>query len=364
MENTAILLANGYYRTVYAKTSHGLVRGPSRFPIAAVVDATCAGQDAGILLDGRHRDIPIVASLAEAITHGASTGAAPGHCIVGVANPGGVLPPDLRADLVTAAEAGMSLVNGLHQLLSDDPEFVDLAGRHGGGLVDIRKPPPTSELRFWSGEILDLQVPRVAVLGTDCALGKRTTSSLLHRALRDDGVRAEMIYTGQTGWLQGYPHGFIFDATPNDFVCGELEGALLACARDTDPQVILIEGQSSLRNPSGPCGAEFLLSGGAKGVILLHAPGRRCFEGLEEAGCEIGGVAREIELIRLYGSEVLGIGIHTEGLSDEEAEAHRARLEADTGLPTVLPLRDGVDRLAAAVADHCGLGDPGGSSRS
>ena len=47
MSERAILLADQAFRTPPAKTSHGLVRGPSRFPLAAVVDASCAGQDAG-----------------------------------------------------------------------------------------------------------------------------------------------------------------------------------------------------------------------------------------------------------------------------------------------------------------------------
>ena len=58
-----------------------------------------------------------------------------------------------------------------------------------------------------------------------------------------------MIYTGQTGWLQGGKYGFIFDSTLNDFVSGELEHAILTCYEETNPDVILIEGQSALRNP-------------------------------------------------------------------------------------------------------------------
>ena len=92
-----------------------------------------------------------------------------------------------------------------------------------------------------------------------------------------------MVYTGQTGWLQGYPHGFIFDATPNDFVCGELEGAILECARELEPEVIFIEGQAALRNPAGPCGSEMIISAGASGVILQHAPARKYVEDYERS---------------------------------------------------------------------------------
>ncbi len=353
MKNTALLLANEHFETVYAKSTHGLVRGPSRWPIAGVVDASCAGRDAGELLDGKRRDIPIFASVAEALS---TCDPPPSHCVVGVATVGGVLPGPLRQSLEDAARAGMTLVNGLHHLLSEDePEIARLAAENGGEIIDIRKPPKAKDLHFWSGEILGLKVPRVAVLGTDCALGKRTTTGFLRQHLESMGYRAEMVFTGQTGWLQGYRHGFIFDSCPNDFVCGELEHAILSCATDTQPDVILLEGQSSLRNPSGPCGAELLLSGAASGVVLQHAPGRPCYEGLEEEGCRIHSLESEIELMRLYGVPVWAVGIHTEGLDEQTAEEHRARYEQELDIPVVLPIRDGVGRIAQAVVEQLDL---------
>lgn len=353
MQQTALLLANDHFQTVYAKSSHGLVRGPSRWPVVGVIDAGCAGRDAGEVLDGKHRDIPIFASVAQAV---AACDVQPTHCIVGVATVGGVLPPSLKESLEDAARMGMTLVNGLHHLISEDePELAKLVADNGGEVLDIRKPPRAKDLHFWSGEILKLETPRVAVLGTDCALGKRTTTGFLRQELQDAGYRAEMIYTGQTGWLQGYRHGFIFDSCPNDFVCGEMERAILECASDTGADLILLEGQSSLRNPSGPCGAEFLLSGAVSGVILQHAPGRRCYEGLEEEDCRIHSLESEIELMGLYGIPVWAVGIHTEGLTDDEAEAHRAAYEEKLGIPVVLPIRDGVSRIAEAVAEKLGL---------
>ena len=59
--------------------------------------------------------------------------------------------------------------------------------------------------------------------------------------LRRGGLGVELVTTGQTGWLQGHRYGFVLDATPNDFVTGELEGAVLACAREARPDVILLD---------------------------------------------------------------------------------------------------------------------------
>ncbi len=346
MTETALALTNGLFETAFAKTTHGLVRGPSRFELAAVIDPDHAGRDAGELLDGRHRSIPIFGSVAEALD---ALETKPKVCIVGVATHGGVLPPAVRTGLIEAAEAGMSLVNGLHKLLCDDPEISAAVAGNGGRIIDVRKPRPTSELRFWSGEILKLEVPRVAVIGTDCALGKRTTATQLTEACRAAGIRAEMVYTGQTGWLQGYPHGFIFDATPNDFVCGELEGAILDCARELQPEVILIEGQAALRHPAGPCGSELLVAGAAAGVILQHAPARQYFEDFEEHGCVLPPVSEEIELIRLYGSEVWAVTLNDEGLAAQDLEPTRARLEHELGLPVLHPLKGGMPRLVEIV---------------
>lgn len=347
MDEAAIVLAEGAFRGSDAKTAHGLVRGPSRWPIAAVVDSSCAGGDAGLLLDGRARGIPVVASLAEALAGAARTAR---WCVVGVATHGGRLPEALRRSLLEAAEAGLSIVNGLHELAGDDARIVAACARHGARIVDIRKPRPVHELSFWSGESTRLAVPRVAVLGTDCALGKRTTTQFLVAECRRRGLRAAMVHTGQTGWMQGVKHGFILDTTPNDFVSGELERALLACVRDEDPEVVFLEGQSALRNPAGPCGAELLLSGGARQVVLQHAPARRWYDGTEQWGCAIPPVADEIDLIARYGAEVVGLALNTEGLAPDEARSEARRLEQELRRPVVLPVEEGVGRLVERLA--------------
>ncbi len=341
MNESALILANGLFDSVFAKTTHGLLRGPSRYEIAGVVDPDYAGQDAGYILDGNECGIPFYDSVAEALEHRIPT-----HCIIGVATVGGVLPDSLRTDLLTAASAGLQLVNGLHQLLSDDEELVRAAK---GGIIDLRKPRPTSELQFWSGEILSVPALRVAVLGMDCAIGKRTTAMMVRKGLRSQGIRSEVIYTGQTGWLQGMKYGFIFDATLNDFVSGELERAIVDCYRGESPEVILLEGQSALRNPAGPAGPELICSAQAAGVILQHAPKRVHFEGFEDLDCRIPPLAEELELIRLLGSEVWGITLFTRGMEDTQSLQIAAELEAEHGIPVVRPLQEGVRRLVSTI---------------
>ena len=342
MDQGALVLTEGRYQTSDAKTAHGLVRGPSRWKIAGLIDPVCAGRDAGTLLDGRARGIPIFATLEESLS---SLPTRPEWCVVGVATHGGRFPETLRANLRAAARAGLGIVNGLHELASDDPQIV----AHAPAIHDVRKPRPVQELAFWHGEAYRLKVPRVAVIGTDCALGKRTTTQLLVSECRRRGIAAEMIYTGQTGWMQGGKYGFVLDATPNDFVPGELERAVLQCAREANPRVIFLEGQSALRNPSGPCGAELLVSVGTRSVVLQHAPGRRFYDGAEELEIAIPGVAEEIALLRYYRAEVAAVTINTEGLLLPAAQAFARELEREIGRPVVLPLSEGVGRVVDAL---------------
>lgn len=342
MESSAIVLTEGRYQTGDAKTAHGLVRGPSRWPIAAVIDHAAANKEAGSELDGIPRGIPIYASVTQAL---ARLPQRPQWCVVGVATHGGSFPDSLRASLHEAARAGLGIVNGLHELASDDAELVALTQQHRQRILDIRKPRPVRELAFWHGDGLKLKLPRVAVIGTDCALGKRTTTQFLVQECRRRGLRAEMIYTGQTGWMQGGRFGFVLDSTPNDFVPGEIERALLDCVKAENPQIIFLEGQSALRNPSGPCGAELLLSAGARQVVLQHAPARTYYDGAEALGIRIPPIAEEIALLRYYQAEVVGITLNTEGLSLEQARQHARALESQLQLPVVLPIQEGVGRI-------------------
>lgn len=344
----AIVLTNGMLDSDNAKTCHGLLRGTDRFEVLAVIDHRFAGADAGEILDGRALGVPIYASVKD---YFAGDNEQPTYCVVGVALPGGLLPDDFRSELVDAMQHDCSLVNGLHTFLSDDLEFDTLAREKGLRLIDIRKPRPRSELSFWNGSIFEVKTPRIAVLGMDCAIGKRTTCRFLMETCREQGIRAEMIYTGQTGWMQGYPHGFIFDSTVNDFISGEIERVIVNCDREEQPDLILIEGQSALRNPTGPCGSEFLMSGQAKGVVLQHAPGRELHEGTEHVGCRIPDVASEIELIGMYGAEVLAVTLNEMGQTEAQMQEHQKSLEARLGIPVLRPLREGVGRLIPVIRE-------------
>ena len=285
MKEAAILLTSGKFDSHNAKTAFGLVRKSEHYEILAVIDQNTAGKDAGELVDGNAVDIPVHASIKDFLrSQSTKNNTTPEECgrgvyaIIGIATAGGVIPDELRLELLEALSWGMHIVNGLHHYLRDDAEIVLTAQQNQAELLDIRKPKRARDLAFWTGDILNVSAPRIAMFGTDCALGKRTSSIWLRDACREHGIRTEMIYTGQTGKLQGGRYGFILDSTLNDFVSGELESAIMRCDQEENPDLILLEGQSSLRNPSGPCGSEYLCSALAKGVILQYAPKQKYYQ--------------------------------------------------------------------------------------
>ncbi len=347
VNGSAIVLTNGIFDKIYAKSAHGLLRGTERFDVKAVIDHKFAGQDAGTLLDGQALGIPIFESIPAFFE--AHPDSKVDYCIVGVAFPGGVLPQPVIDQLKEALDYDMSLVSGLHTFISDMPDLVEKALPKGLRLIDIRKPKKFDELHFWKGNIYNVKAARIAVLGMDCALGKRTTARFLMEKCREQGMKAEMIYTGQTGWLQGYPYGFIFDSTVNDFVSGEMEKAIVDCDEALHPDVIFLEGQSSLRNPSGPCGSEYILSGDARGVILLHSPTREIYD---HTDCRMPSVESEIELYRHYGAEVIGLALNEENAENDFMEAKKNELSQKLGIPVIRPLVEGVDRLMPVVSTY------------
>jgi len=341
-KSNAIVITAGYLDSNSGKTAHGLIRSSDRFNILGIIDHKHPGKDAGEILDGKKRNIPVYGSIADFVKQSLVKAE---YCVLGVATKGGVIPDSLRSMLRDALENNFHLVNGLHDYVSEDADLSALAAAKGLQLIDVRKPKKFKDLHFWSGRIAEVKCPKIAVLGTDCALGKRTTTRFLTEAMRKAGFKAEMIYTGQTGWMQGAKYGFIFDSTLNDFISGEMEHAIVKCWEEVKPDIVFIEGQSSLRNPSGPAGAEWIISAAANGVVLQHNPARKQYKDMEYYPAYLPDPKDEIELIRIYGSPTVALTINTAKMTEKDARDYARKCEKELGIPAILPLEDGVDKL-------------------
>jgi uncharacterized NAD-dependent epimerase/dehydratase family protein len=341
VDGSAIVLCEGSFGTTGGKTAHGLVRHTDRYSVRAIIDSTLAGQDAGAVLDGRPAGIPIVRDLGEALR---VAGGRVDFLVVGVATHGGVLPEECRPAIRQALELGINVDSGLHQFIGDDPEFAAIAVRRGARIRDVRRTPPRDAMHAFTGAIHQVDAVRIAVLGTDSGVGKRTTAVRLVQGLNEAGVRAELVGTGQTAWMQGVRHGLILDSLVNDFVSGEIEYQVCRAFAEERPDAIVVEGQGCLTHPAYPGGFEILAGAQPQAVLVQHAPARAHYDGWP--GFPLAGVERERQIIELLGpARVVAVTLNHEGLSPEEVRAAAAALESRLGVPCCDPLLDGVGRL-------------------
>jgi uncharacterized NAD-dependent epimerase/dehydratase family protein len=351
IDGNAIVYCDGAFNTPNGKTAHGLVRFCRRYHVVAVVDGRYAGRDALEVLDGKASGIPVVDSIATAMQIADSSSTPASHLVIGIAPDGGRLGDKARQDVITAIGLKLNVDCGLHDFLSEDEEIAGHARQNGVTLRDIRKPPTSNRLHFFSGKIEEVDSLKLAVLGTDSAVGKRTTAWLTVQAFERSGYRAEMIGTGQTAWMQGARYSMILDSLVNDFVSGEIEHAVWSAWNDRHPDVIVIEGQGSLMNPAYPGGFELLAAGRPDLVILQHPPARKEYDGFP--GYPIQPLPHQIQAIEiLSGKPVVAITVNHEGLAVDQIPVICKTITAVTGLPAFDVLRDQGDGLFEAIRPY------------
>jgi uncharacterized NAD-dependent epimerase/dehydratase family protein len=201
---------------------------------------------------------------------------------------------------------------------------------------------------MFSGRIAEVPCPRIAVLGTDCAIGKRTTATILSRALNDVGVKTVLVGTGQTGLIQGARYGVALDAVPSQYCAGEMEAAIVEAFEGENPDVILVEGQGALSHPAYSSSSFIIRGSCPDGVILQHAPGRshRCdFEQMA-----MPTPASEINLIQTFAdTRVIGLTINHENMTDTEISTAIVRYETELALPVTDALTRPPERLVEMV---------------
>ena len=342
---TAVVYCEANFGSVDGKTANGLVRHSEKYDILSVIDSEKAGQDTGAVLDGAPNGIPICRDLADALAH---VGRVPDCFIFGMAPASGILSTTERDIVLEAIGLGMNVVNGLHEFLNDDAEFAAVSASRGVEILDVRKPRAKKDLQMFSGRIADVTCPRVAVLGTDGAIGKRTTATILTRALNDHGVKAVMVGTGQTGLIQGARYGIALDAIPSQFCSGEMERAVVEAFEGENPDVIIVEGQGALSHPAYLSSTFILRGSRPDGVVLQHAPGRSHL-------CDFPQVvmprpAAEIDLIQTFAdTKVIGLTINHENMTDTEVSTAIALYECELGIPATDALARPPERLVEMI---------------
>ncbi len=342
---SAVVYCEANFAESDGKTANGLVRYSEKYEILSVIDSRKAGLDAGEVLDGEPNGIPICSDLATAIK---LAGRVPDFFIFGMAPSSGMLSPNERRVVLEAIERGMNIVNGLHEFLNEDPEFAAAREAHGVTILDVRRPREKKNLRMFTGRISEVTCPRIAVLGTDGAIGKRTTASVLTRALNARGIKAVLVSTGQTGLIQGARYGVALDAIPCQFCSGELESTVVEAFEGEHPDVIIIEGQGALSHPAYLTSSFILRGSQPDAVILQHAPGRGFLGDFPDV--PMPTPASEINLIETFAAtRVIGLTINHEHMTDAEVSAAITSYQVELGIPATDALTRSPDLLVEMV---------------
>jgi uncharacterized NAD-dependent epimerase/dehydratase family protein len=169
--------------------------------------------------------------------------------------------------------------------------------------------------------------------------------------VNERGYNAGFVATGQTGILiegEGTP----LDAIPGDFMPGEVERLVMELdERGCD--VIFVEGQGSIVHPGfGPVTLGLMLGAMPDAFVLCHQPSRKCFRPDSDIPLpELPLVVHQYEDLMSYykAPKVTSIALNTYDMTPEQAAETERQIEAQMNVPTVDPIRNGVEKIWNAL---------------
>ncbi|MEO1661287.1 MAG: DUF1611 domain-containing protein [Pseudomonadota bacterium] len=280
-------------------------------------------------------------SVEEAVARGAKS------LIIGVAPLGGRLPDAWVATLIEAARAGLHIINGLHDKLTDYDIIVSAAHQSSIDLIDLRTPPT----RLTVGTGAPRRGKRILTVGTDCAVGKKYAALAMTKALQAHDVSANFCATGQTGiMISG--RGVPLDCIPCDFISGAIETLSPNASSDTHWDVI--EGQGSLYHPSYAGVSLGLIHGAqADGLILCSEVGRDRLDDLPDFPApglaECAALCLEHARLTNPDARLVGVCLNTSKLWIDESVKHCEHIANELGVPTLDPIRHSMAPMVESV---------------
>ncbi|MBX3118340.1 MAG: DUF1611 domain-containing protein [Fimbriimonadaceae bacterium] len=319
------------------KMGFGILRY-SPNPVACVIDSRFSGRDQQDITR-IPRSCPVVGSVAEAISKGAEV------LVLGTAPPGGLIPQAWNSAIQEAINGGLSIVNGLHDLLA--PRFPNL--KPGQWVWDVRLEP--KDLGVNEGRARLLPNKRVLMIGTSMAVGKMTAGLEIYRTALSRGIKAEFVATGQIG-ITIMGSGVPLDAVRVDYAAGAIEREVMCVA---EAELIIVEGQGALIHPGSTATLPLLRGSMPTHLILCHIAGMDMLNRVSWVK-----VPPLRDYVRLYEDlaeacgtfprpKTAGICVNTFGLDEAAAREVIQRTQDETGLHVTDPVRFGVDGLLEAL---------------
>ncbi|MFC1475862.1 DUF1611 domain-containing protein [Candidatus Zixiibacteriota bacterium] len=337
----ALVYCENEFGKIDGKVANGLARHSEKYDILGVIDSTKAGLDTGEYLDGIINGIPAFPSINDAIE---KLSFVPEYFIYGIASQAAYLDQEQRAVILGAMKTGMNFINGLPEFFTEDEEFIRKAIEYRVHIYDMRKAPQRKYLHNFSGHIHEVTTPVIVVLGTDCAVGKRTTAISIVEALKQVGLNPAFIATGQTGLLQGAKYGIAVDVLTSGFATGEVENAIINAYEKEHPDIIVVEGQGALSHPAYTSSSAIVRGSVPNAIILQHPPKRK--NHCDYPDIPMPTLESEIALIEIFSkSKVIAITINHEDMTDAEVKNTIVEYESKNELPTTDVLKFGCDKL-------------------
>lgn len=324
-----------------SKTAEGVLRYAQN-PVVAVIDKSQSGKTVR-QVTCIPSDAPVVESIQASLQY------KPEALLLGTAWSGGELPEQWKPDIIEAIANGMDIINGLHDFLADDPNVAAAAKQHGRKLIDVRRPPEKLPVGTASAMKTDCFI--VLTVGSDCSVGKMTTSLEIQKVAQARGKKAAFVATGQTG-IMICGAGVAIDRVIGDFMAGAVEEMIMQLAPGNE--YVLVEGQGSIVHPSFSGVTLSLIHGSCpQAMVLCHNASRKNLkaDGIDQELLPLPELVSIYERIASYmrPSKVVAIALNTFRMSEEEAAKVIAETEKNVGLPTCDPVRQGADKLFDAI---------------
>ncbi len=199
------------------------------------------------------------------------------------------------------------------------------------------------------------ETPVVFVGGTSQECGKRTTTRILGKTAQKMGLETGVISTDEMGLEQPVTLNFRAGSLSVMDVASAIMGSVKYIEEEKNPDIIFVEGQSSLteRENPHPRGLSAAILAGSQPIatILCHRfnhPYRHPV-----------GIEQEIKAIEfMEPTKVVGISLNLRNLSEDKLKGDIfSQCEKKFKLPAVDIFQGGASILLKAITEYIGIGD-------
>jgi len=256
---------------------------------------------------------------------------------------------------VQAIDAGKNVVSSFRSLsIEDNISLAKFANQNGVAIKEISPRLDMINNIFGiapekSTEILPKisYTPKASIVfcgGTSQECGKRTTTRNLGLAATKRGLVSGVISTDEMGLEKPTDFNFRAGSLSAMDIPSAILGSIKYLEEEKHPDIIFIEGQSSLTEDGNPhprgLSAAILIGAHPDAVIVGHRP--------NHPFREPRGIPEEIKAIEaVEPTKVVGISINLRNEPDKTPEDY----EKEYGLPTA-DVRENPDKLLDAILDH------------